>query len=63
MYLKVFSVFGFADLPNSEGPDIRGEKKRYHTGDMVRVNCSSSRSRPAASLAWFINQEPVQQYY
>ena len=39
----------FADLPD-EGPVISGSQPRYHTGDILVANCSSSRSLPAASL-------------
>ena len=41
----------FADLPD-EGPVISGSQPRYHTGDILTANCSSSRSLPAASLKW-----------
>ena len=51
-------IIDFADLPK-EGPHIEGGKARYAPGDMVRVNCTSSKSRPAATLAWYINGEPV----
>uniref|UniRef100_A0A1Y1K2U9 Ig-like domain-containing protein n=1 Tax=Photinus pyralis TaxID=7054 RepID=A0A1Y1K2U9_PHOPY len=40
-----------------EGPRITGGKPRYQTGDTVRVNCTSGRSKPAALLNWFINGE------
>ena len=43
--------FHFADLPD-EGPVISGSQPRYHTGDILTANCSSSRSLPAASLKW-----------
>ena len=45
------TVFTFADLPD-EGPVISGSQPRYHTGDILTANCSSSRSLPAASLKW-----------
>ena len=41
----------FADLPD-QGPVISGSQPRYHTGDILAANCSSSRSLPAASLKW-----------
>lgn len=47
------------DLPDASGPQIEGVRPRYQIGDTVRANCTSSRSRPAAKLAWYINQEPV----
>lgn len=49
------------DLPDSGGPQIEGTRPRYGIGDTVRINCTSSRSRPAAKLAWFINADPVSQ--
>ncbi|XP_065221722.1 uncharacterized protein LOC135846515 isoform X2 [Planococcus citri] len=45
-------------LPD-EGPKINGGKPRYHIGDTVDVNCTSGRSKPAASLHWFINGDQV----
>nr|CAD7205680.1 unnamed protein product [Timema douglasi] len=44
----------FVALPD-EGPRISGGRPRYQVGDMVRVNCTSGRSKPAAQLVWFIN--------
>ncbi|XP_049826007.1 uncharacterized protein LOC109600338 isoform X2 [Aethina tumida] len=45
-------------LPD-EGPKITGGKVRYQIGDMVRVNCTSGRSKPAVQLNWMINGEPA----
>lgn len=42
------------DLPD-EVPTISGGRSKYHVGDEVHVNCTSARSRPAASLMWYIN--------
>lgn len=36
-----------------------GGRARYQIGDMVRLNCTSGRSKPAAHLQWFINGEPA----
>ncbi|XP_050737154.1 uncharacterized protein LOC127008797, partial [Eriocheir sinensis] len=44
------------DLPDQE-PTITGGRPKYHVGDEVHVNCTSLRSRPAASLIWYINGE------
>ena len=49
-------VLDFSDLPD-EGPIITGGFPRYHIGDKVEVNCTSSRSKPAAKLKWYINGE------
>ncbi|XP_043197429.1 uncharacterized protein LOC122367937 isoform X2 [Amphibalanus amphitrite] len=40
-----------------EGPVITGGKSRYEVGDRVKVNCTSYKSKPAAELTWFINNE------
>lgn len=40
-----------------EDPYITGGKPRYQIGDIVRVNCTSGRSKPAVHLAWHINGE------
>ncbi|KAK3850810.1 hypothetical protein Pcinc_042509 [Petrolisthes cinctipes] len=40
-------------------PSITGGQTKYHAGDQVKVNCTSERSRPAASLEWYINGEKV----
>ena len=42
-----------------EGPVITGGKSRYKAGDRVKVNCSSYKSKPAAELTWFVNNEKV----
>ncbi|XP_064109161.1 cell adhesion molecule 2-like [Macrobrachium nipponense] len=44
------------DLPD-EVPTISGGRSKYHVGDEVHVNCTSARSRPAASLMWYINDQ------
>ncbi|XP_023159484.1 uncharacterized protein LOC101451686 [Ceratitis capitata] len=36
-------------------PVITGIKPRYHVGDIVRGNCTSLHSKPAANLTWTIN--------
>lgn len=45
-------------LPNSP-PRISGAKPTYHVGDLVQVNCTSDKSKPAASLHWYINGREV----
>ncbi|XP_071537778.1 uncharacterized protein [Panulirus ornatus] len=42
--------------PESD-PHISGIRRKYHVGDLVKVNCTSSPSKPAASLIWYINDE------
>lgn len=48
----------FTALPE-EGPRISGGRPRYQVGDTVRMNCTSSKSKPAANLKWMINGEPA----
>jgi len=49
-------------LPN-KGPMIAGGKLRYSLGDNVDVNCTSSNSKPAAEINWFINGKPAPNEY
>lgn len=49
----------FITATPDHGPVIAGGKARYQIGDMVRLNCTSGRSKPAAHLQWFINAEPA----
>uniref|UniRef100_A0ABD2WHF5 Ig-like domain-containing protein n=1 Tax=Trichogramma kaykai TaxID=54128 RepID=A0ABD2WHF5_9HYME len=46
-----------------EGPKITGRtnRYRYQVSDVVRFNCTSSKSKPVATLSWFINGDPVDQ--
>jgi len=50
------NVLIVVDLPDS-GPVITGSLPRYHTGDILTANCTSSNSLPAATLRWYINGE------
>ncbi|OXU26137.1 hypothetical protein TSAR_003323 [Trichomalopsis sarcophagae] len=47
----------------TEGPSITGRagRHRYQVSDVVRFNCTSAKSKPAAMLSWFINGDPVDQ--
>lgn len=51
------TIFLFSALPD-EGPRITGGRPRYQIGDIVKVNCTSGRSKPSPHLNWFINGEP-----
>ncbi|KAK1129707.1 hypothetical protein K0M31_019422 [Melipona bicolor] len=44
-----------------DGPSITGEEKVYATGDVLGLNCTSSKSHPAATIKWFINGEQVRE--
>lgn len=54
-----FVLFTFIAVLPSDGPRITGGRPRYHINDIVRVNCTSGRSKPATRLTWFINGEEV----
>ncbi|GIY55788.1 uncharacterized protein CDAR_459451 [Caerostris darwini] len=45
----------------SEGPTLTGGNQEYRIGDTVVVNCTSAKSKPAATLRWYINDELVSQ--
>lgn len=52
----------FLVLP-SEGPTLTGGNQEYRIGDTVVVNCTSAKSKPAATLRWYINDELVSTYF
>ncbi|XP_035221866.1 cell adhesion molecule 3-like isoform X3 [Stegodyphus dumicola] len=43
----------------TEGPKITGGQNRYNVGDVVAINCTSAKSKPAATLRWYINDHLV----
>ena len=45
--------------PLSTAPVIRGGLPEYEPGDFLHLNCTSYESKPAADLAWFINNVEV----
>lgn len=45
-------------MPTS-GPVITGGEDGYDFGDNVTLNCTSSKSKPAPMLKWFINGKHV----
>ncbi|GFQ97175.1 ig-like domain-containing protein, partial [Trichonephila clavata] len=47
----------------TEGPKITGGVSKYRVGDTVYVNCTSSKSKPAATLRWYINDELAKPEY
>ncbi|GIY70876.1 hypothetical protein CDAR_248881 [Caerostris darwini] len=49
----------FSRMLPTEGPKITGGVSKYRVGDTVYVNCTSSKSKPAATLRWYINDELV----
>ncbi|KFM72514.1 hypothetical protein X975_15585, partial [Stegodyphus mimosarum] len=42
-----------------DGPMITGGQSQYRVGDLIHVNCSSTKSRPAPQLHWYLNEELV----
>ncbi|XP_075154184.1 beaten path Ia [Haematobia irritans] len=50
------------ELPHNP-PVITGMRARYHVGDILRGNCTSRHSRPAANLTWTVNNEEVHPSY
>lgn len=44
----------FLAVPGKD-PVITGIRSRYKVGDIVRGNCTSSHSRPAANITWTVN--------
>ncbi|KAJ8979352.1 hypothetical protein NQ317_010124, partial [Molorchus minor] len=42
------------ELPKKD-PYIVGLNIRYKIGDILRANCTSEKSNPAANLAWYVN--------
>ncbi|KAH6930721.1 hypothetical protein HPB50_017865 [Hyalomma asiaticum] len=43
----------------TEGPRITGGQAQYRIGDTVSVNCTSAKSKPAATLRWYVNDVAV----
>ncbi|XP_073821856.1 uncharacterized protein [Musca autumnalis] len=50
------------ELPHNP-PVITGMRARYHIGDILRGNCTSRHSRPAANLTWTVNNEEIHPSY
>ncbi|XP_053211737.1 uncharacterized protein LOC128395351 [Panonychus citri] len=42
-----------------EGPSISKIKTRFNLDDIVYVNCTSAKSKPAPVLKWYINDNPA----
>ena len=55
-----FEIFVIHNLDLPEGrPKLTGGKITYRPGDLVHLNCSAPKSRPATNLTWFINEQQV----
>ncbi|CAK1540406.1 unnamed protein product [Leptosia nina] len=44
-------------------PQVTGLEDNYKIGDILAVNCTSSRSRPQTYLKWLINNEAAPKWY
>ncbi|XP_058446677.1 uncharacterized protein LOC131427476 [Malaya genurostris] len=43
-----------------DGPHINGSERRsYHIGERMELNCTSGRSYPASTLQWYLNDQLV----
>lgn len=59
VYFYILCVFYvISEVPVSQ-PSIHGIKNRYKIGEIVRANCTSKYSKPAANLTWTINDNIV----
>lgn len=58
---SINSVFSnaFSVVTAKDGPLITGGKTNYKVGELLIVNCSSSKSRQAPVLHWYLNDEMV----
>ncbi|KAL6444191.1 hypothetical protein ACFW04_001846 [Cataglyphis niger] len=58
----VYAAMNVVELP-SQMPSIQGLKRKYRVDDMLRLNCTSGRSKPAANLTWYINdRQPLKSH-
>lgn len=49
-------------LPNNV-PRMTEIKNEYEIGDTLKVNCTSSRSRPRAQVKWLVNNQSAPESY
>ncbi|XP_076246598.1 cell adhesion molecule 3-like [Calliopsis andreniformis] len=58
----VSATMNVVELP-SQRPSIHGLRRKYRIDDMLRLNCTSGRSKPAANLTWYINdRQPLKSH-
>ncbi|XP_034186162.1 cell adhesion molecule 3-like isoform X2 [Osmia lignaria lignaria] len=50
----VYATMNVVELP-SQDPSIHGLRSKYRINDVLRLNCTCGRSKPAANLTWYIN--------
>ncbi|XP_033177962.1 uncharacterized protein LOC117234618 isoform X1 [Bombus vosnesenskii] len=59
---RIYRLDLCTQLP-SQGPSIHGLRRKYRIDDMLRLNCTSGRSKPAANLTWYINdRQPLKSH-
>jgi len=46
-------------VPPASSPTIAGGHTHYRTGELVELTCTSSSSRPPATLSWILNGQKV----
>ncbi|XP_045110322.1 cell adhesion molecule 2-like isoform X1 [Portunus trituberculatus] len=56
------AILTVVEIPQ-EKPVVQGAWERYHPGDIVRINCTSAPSKPAATLTWYINDRVAPEQY
>ncbi|XP_050733508.1 uncharacterized protein LOC127007041 [Eriocheir sinensis] len=56
------AILTVVEIPQ-EKPIVQGARERYHPGDIVRINCTSAPSKPAATLTWYINDQVAPERY
>ncbi|CRK93319.1 CLUMA_CG006860, isoform A [Clunio marinus] len=54
----VSSEMEVVDVPQNK-PVITEIKPHYRIGELIRGNCTSQYSRPAANLTWLVNNNPI----
>jgi len=57
-FVSDYVLFLFADLPAGP-PTLQTERDRYDSGEILRANCTSQPSKPAAILTYLLNNKTV----
>lgn len=52
-----------ADMPKDNPHITPQEHEFYQLGDILRLNCTTSKSHPAQQITWLINDQPVMTIY
>ncbi|XP_054167273.1 uncharacterized protein LOC128964661 [Oppia nitens] len=62
-YYHHYYYYYYLPVLPSEGPKITGSKANYNVGSLVELNCISAKSKPAALLRWYINEQSADNKY